>query len=225
MNDERKILVVLSGGMDSTVALYHAVQVVGANNVGAVTFNYGSKHNEREGACAELSARHLNITEHIQIDLAFMNEHFKSDLLQSGGEIPEGHYEDSNMVKTVVPFRNGIMLSVATGLAESKGYTEVMLGNHQGDHAVYPDCRKEFTDSFADAMRAGTYAGVQLVAPFVNVRKETIASVGHEMSVRWEHTFSCYKGGEAHCGVCGTCVERKEAFELAGIPDPTSYLS
>lgn len=216
-----KTLIVLSGGMDSATALGFAMQ----NNfevIGAVHFQYGSKHNAKELIAAQALADHYKIKLHI-VPLPFVNDLFKSDLLQSGGEIPEGHYEDQSMKRTVVPFRNGIMLSIAAGLAESLEADSVMLGNHAGDHAIYPDCRAEFVDPMKKAIEVGTYRKIQLLTPFVNITKADIAKAGERFGVPYGMTWSCYKGGNIHCGKCGTCVERIEAFQKSGIADLTVY--
>lgn len=215
-----KTLVLLSGGMDSVTALYwarHEHEVVGA-----VSFDYGAKHNHRE---IPLAAWHCATSgvKHDIIDLGFMNQHFASDLLKSGGTIPEGHYADENMKKTVVPFRNGIMLSIACGLAESCGADALVIAAHAGDHTIYPDCREPFMQGMAAAMREGTYAHIELMRPFIHLDKAGIAKTGSELGVDYGKTWSCYKGGDLHCGKCGTCVERIEAFVLAGLTDPTVY--
>jgi 7-cyano-7-deazaguanine synthase len=129
------------------------------------------------------------------------------------------------MKKTVVPFRNGIMLSIAAGFAESKGAEGLVIAAHSGDHAIYPDCREEFLRAMGDAIRLGTYAEVEVLRPFIDMTKADIARCGAELGVDFSRTWSCYVGGETHCGECGTCVERREAFQLAGLPDPTAYLS
>lgn len=208
--------------MDSVSALYraHAESVV----VACLSFHYGSKHNDREIPFARWHAGHLGIP-HLTIPLAFIGEYFASDLLQSGGEIPKGHYEAENMQKTVVPFRNGIMLSIAAGFAESNGAGGVVIAAHSGDHAIYPDCRAGFMQAMAEAIRLGTYARLKLVRPFITMTKAEIASEGARLGVDFSKTWSCYVGGETHCGECGTCVERREAFQLAGLPDPTEYLA
>ena len=128
------------------------------------------------------------------------------------------------MKRTVVPFRNGIMLAVACGFAESTDAGGLVIAAHAGDHAIYPDCRESFMQAMAAAMEHGTYAHVHLLRPFIAMDKAAIARRGHELGVDFSQTWSCYKGGETHCGTCGTCVERREAFLLAGIPDPTTYL-
>jgi 7-cyano-7-deazaguanine synthase len=127
------------------------------------------------------------------------------------------------MRSTVVPFRNGIMLAVACGLAESRHLKYVMIANHGGDHAIYPDCRSGFVEAMGKAMHEGTYEHVEILAPYTDIRKEDIAARGAKLGVDYSLTYSCYKGGEKHCGLCGTCEERKEAFKLAGVEDPTVY--
>lgn len=207
--------------MDSVTALYWARQR--HEVTGAVSFDYGSKHNAKEIALAAWHCDHLGGLWHDVVPLPFINQLFSSDLLQSGGEIPEGHYAEETMKRTVVPFRNGIMLAIACGLAESRGAEALVIAAHSGDHAIYPDCREPFMQGMASAMREGTYARIELVRPFIDCDKAAIARQGTELGVDFGKTWSCYKGGARHCGVCGTCVERREAFLLAGLDDPTEY--
>lgn len=211
-------VIILSGGMDSVTLLYDHLSDIAL----AVTFNYGSNHAVREMECAKYHCNRLGI-EHIVIPLDFMGKYFESSLLSGGDKIPEGHYEDETMRSTVVPFRNGIMLSIACGLAESRGLRYVYIANHGGDHAIYPDCRSSFISSMSEAMSYGTYNHVQVVAPYTGISKGDIACIGKELGVDYTKTYSCYKGGEKHCGRCGTCVERREAMEYAGIEDKTEY--
>lgn len=215
-----KALVLLSGGMDSTTALYWARR--DHSVVGAVSFDYGSKHNVRELEMARWHCQHLGLP-HDQVSLPFINQLFTSDLLQSGGEIPDGHYADENMKRTVVPFRNGIMLAIACGIAESRGAEALVIAAHAGDRAIYPDCREPFMKAMAEAMCEGTYARIELLRPFIAMDKGGIACLGHDLGLDFSRTWSCYKGGGLHCGTCGTCVERKEAFGLARLADPTKY--
>ena len=210
-----KALLIYSGGMDSTVLLYDYYRSIEL----CIAFNYGSKHNDMEYKMAVLNCSKTAIPL-IRIDLDFINKYFKSDLLQSGGEIPEGHYEDKSMKSTVVPFRNGIMLSIATGIAESNDLDTVLIANHAGDHAIYPDCRKTFINAIDQAAQFGTYNGVRIKSPYNDLSKRDIAVRGKQVGVDFSLTYSCYKGDELHCGVCGTCTERQEA--LNGF-DPTSY--
>jgi 7-cyano-7-deazaguanine synthase len=218
----KKVIVLVSGGMDSVTALYqaHADYEV----VAGLSFDYASKHNHKEIPFAEWHSRKLGIP-HTTIPLSFINKLFKSDLLQSGGAIPDGHYEETTMKQTVVPFRNGIMLSIAGGFAESVEAQGLVIAAHAGDHAIYPDCREDFMRAMGDAIRLGTYAEVEVLRPFIAMTKAEIALRGHELGVDFTQTWSCYKGQDIHCGTCGTCTERREAFQLAGIADPTDYLS
>ena len=215
---EKDSIIVLSGGLDSTTMLYEYKDRIRM----AVSFHYGSNHNDKELACAKLHRERLAIP-HLIIPLSFMAEYFESSLLQGAAAIPEGHYDDANMKSTVVPFRNGIMLAVAAGLAETHHLKYVMLANHSGDHAIYPDCRPMFVDAMSAAIEAGTYDGVRIFAPYTNITKADIARHGKELGINYAETWSCYKGGEHHCGKCGTCTERIEALREAGIDDPTIY--
>lgn len=219
---KKRVIVLCSGGMDSVVALHEAART--HQVAAALSFHYGSKHNDRE---IPFAAHHAGLigTPHITIPLDFMERLFESHLLKSGAAIPKGHYEEETMKQTVVPFRNGIMLAVAAGLAESKGASGVVIAAHAGDHAIYPDCREGFMRAMEEAIRLGTYANVELLRPFISMTKSEIARRGHELGLDFSKTWSCYAGGETHCGECGTCVERREAFLLAGLDDPTSYLS
>ena len=211
-------VIILSGGMDSTTLLHDRRDEIAV----ALTFDYGANHNAREIACARKQCELLGI-EHIVIPLDFMHRYFASSLLSGAEDIPEGNYDEENMKSTVVPFRNGIMLSIACGLAESRGLSHVLIANHGGDHAIYPDCRGGFIDAMSRAMQAGTYAGIDIVAPYTYLTKDEIARRRGALGVDFALTYSCYKGGAKHCGRCGTCRERREAFELAGVKDPTEY--
>ena len=215
---ERDSVIIYSGGLDSTTLLYEERERVAL----AVTFDYGSNHAAREIACARHHCALLGV-EHRVIGLAFMKLYFRSSLLGGAEAVPDGSYDDENMRSTVVPFRNGIMLSVACGLAEDRGLRRVLIANHGGDHAIYPDCRPEFVAAMGAAMQAGTYAGVQLAAPYTHLSKSEIVRRGAALGIDYGQTYSCYRGGEQHCGTCGTCTERREAFRLAGVPDPTIY--
>ena len=209
-----KAILIYSGGLDSTTLLYEYRDSIEL----AVSFDYGSKHNGRELACARENCRRLGVP-HLVIPLDFIGRYFRSDLLRGVGEIPEGSYADDNMRSTVVPFRNGIMLAVAAGLAESNDLDTVLIANHGGDHAIYPDCRPEFIEAFDAAAEAGTYNGVRIVSPYCNITKRDIALRGRALGIDYSLTYSCYKGGEKHCGKCGTCTERKEALAHYSIRD------
>lgn len=204
--------------MDSITLLYDFKDRIALG----VSFSYGSNHNAKEIPFAEYHCKLLGIP-HIVIDLAFMPKYFRSSLLEGGDAIPEGHYADDNMKSTVVPFRNGIMLSIAAGIAESHNLKYVMMANHGGDHAIYPDCRPSFVEAMSKATQEGTYPGIQILAPYTDITKADIAKKGKALGIDYTKTWSCYKGGEHHCGKCGTCVERREALAAAGIPDETIY--
>jgi len=204
--------------MDSITLLYDFKDRIALG----VSFCYGSNHNAKEIPFAEYHCKLLGIP-HIVIDLAFMPKYFRSSLLEGGDAIPEGHYADDNMKSTVVPFRNGIMLSIAAGIAESHNLKYVMMANHGGDHAIYPDCRHTFVEAMSKATQEGTYPGIQILAPYTDITKADIAMKGKALGIDYTKTWSCYKGGEHHCGKCGTCVERREALAAAGIADETIY--
>ena len=211
-------VIIVSGGMDSITLLYDHKDEIALG----ISFDYGSNHNAREIPYAKMHCERLGIR-HITINLDFMHQYFKSSLLEGADAIPEGHYADDNMKSTVVPFRNGIMLSIALGIAESNNLDQVFIANHGGDHTIYPDCRPEFINAIDGAATAGTYNNVRVVAPYTNITKGEIASIGKRLGIDYTETWSCYKGGEKHCGKCGTCVERKEALAAAGIDDHTVY--
>lgn len=211
-------IIIVSGGMDSVTLLYDFKDRIALG----ISFDYGSNHNAKEIPFAKLHCERLGI-KHVTIPLDFMHQYFKSSLLEGADAIPEGHYQDENMKSTVVPFRNGIMLTIAAGMAESYGLSHVMIANHGGDHAIYPDCRPEFISAMSNATEAGSYNGVTVLAPYTNITKGDIARRGKELGIDYNETWSCYKGGEKHCGKCGTCVERKEALHDAGIEDTTEY--
>lgn len=211
-------VIIVSGGMDSITLLYDHKDEIALG----ISFDYGSNHNAREIPFAKIHCERLGI-KHITINLDFMHQYFKSSLLDGAEAIPEGHYADDNMKSTVVPFRNGIMLSIAIGIAESNNLDQVFIANHGGDHTIYPDCRPEFINAIDAAATAGTYNNVKVVAPYTKITKSNIARIGKKLGIDYTETWSCYKGGEVHCGKCGTCVERKEALAEAGIEDKTIY--
>ena len=210
--------IIVSGGMDSITLLYDHKDEIALG----ISFDYGSNHNAREIPSAKMHCERLGI-KHITINLDFMHQYFKSSLLDGAEAIPEGHYADDNMKSTVVPFRNGIMLAIAIGIAESNNLDQVFIANHGGDHTIYPDCRPEFINAIDAAATAGTYNNVKVIAPYTKITKSDIARIGKRLGTDYAETSSCYKGGEVHCGKCGTCVERKEALAEAGIEDKTIY--
>lgn len=202
-----KGLLVYSGGLDSTTLLYHYKDSINL----ALSFNYGSKHNRKELSCAKWHTKQLGIL-HLVIKLDFF-KNFSSSLLKGGTEIPEGQYQEENMKSTVVPFRNGIMLAVAIGVAEDRKIDYVYIANHTGDHTLYPDCGPKFIRYMGIAASYGTYQKVKIFAPYEDKNKREIALIGKALGVDYERTWSCYKGLTYHCGRCGTCIERKGALK------------
>ncbi len=212
--------IIVSGGMDSVTMLYEYHERIALG----ISFDYGSNHNSCELPLAHLHCGRLGIR-HIVIPLQFMPRYFHSSLLAGADAIPEGPYDACNMASTVVPFRNGIMLAIACGIAESHGLKQVMIANHSGDHTIYPDCRPEFIQAMSHATSSGTDTHVTIFAPYTSLTKADIARHGKRLGIDYSLTWSCYKGGEHHCGRCATCIERREAMAQAGIDDTTIYLS
>jgi 7-cyano-7-deazaguanine synthase len=217
----------LSGGIDSTTALAVAVKAFTPGTVLALSFNYGQRHRDQELQAARDVASYYGV-EQREINLSQLRALLGgSALTDLTIPVPDGHYTDETMRITVVPNRNSIMLSIAFGVARAHGATTVMAGMHAGDHAIYPDCRIEFVRAFQTAMdEANSDFGrgrIHLSTPFLTSSKDQIVETGARIGVPYERTYSCYKGRALHCGTCGTCVERREAFELAHVPDPTRY--
>lgn len=215
----KSAIISLSGGLDSSTLLYDYRDGVAL----AVSFDYGSRHNKQEISCASRLCKLLNI-EHKTISLSFIEENFVSNLLMGQGSIPKAEYDADNMASTVVPFRNGIMLSILAGMAESSNLKYILIANHFGDHFIYPDCRESFVKPMSIAIEQGTSNNVKLIAPYTLLSKADIVQRGNCLSVPYEYTYSCYCGGEKHCGECATCRERKAAFRETGIADPTIYM-
>jgi 7-cyano-7-deazaguanine synthase len=217
------VVAIVSGGLDSTTLAYKYKQE--GHDLHLVSFDYGQKH-VKELAYAQITANDLE-AKHDVINLSAVGKLLNSALTDDHTPVPEGHYADDSMRLTVVPNRNAIMLSIATGIAVAEGAAFVATGVHAGDHPVYPDCRPVFIDLMSQALQLGNEGfaepGFTIEAPFVNMLKQDIVSLGEELKVPWQQTWSCYQGGAHHCGKCGTCVERKEAFSIAGVVDPTIY--
>jgi len=215
-----KTVLIYSGGLDSTVLLYH-LRAAG-HDLHALSVDYGQRH-RCELVRAKAICEAVDIPNQIA-DLSSIQPLLAGSSLTSPEiEVAEGHYTEENMKSTVVPNRNMILLSVATGHALSIGAEQVAYAAHSGDHAIYPDCRNEFADAMAKAIELCDWNSVELIRPFVHWTKAEIVKRGAELNLPFAMTWSCYKGGERHCGRCGTCIERREAFDLANVIDPTTY--
>jgi 7-cyano-7-deazaguanine synthase len=194
-------------------------------NVFTISFDYGKKHMRKElNAATDLATWYGVAHERVRLHPGVTSVFEGSALTDPDGVIPEGHYEEESMKQTVVPNRNMVLLSLATAYAIGRSLDHVIYGAHAGDHAIYPDCRPEFADAMFQSIKAASDRKVTLVTPFVHLTKAKIAELGDQLNVPFQLTWSCYKGGAAHCGKCGTCVERREAFNLSNVWDPTLYL-
>lgn len=215
-----KTVLIYSGGLDSTVLLYHLAAA--GHQIHALAVDYGQRHHCELKQAARICHK---LDRPFQIaDLSAIQPLLSGSSLTSPEiEVAEGHYTEENMKTTVVPNRNMILLSLATGHAISIGAEQVAYAAHSGDHAIYPDCRNAFADAMAEAIRLADWNTVELIRPFVDWTKADIVRRGAELDVPFAQTWSCYKGKDKHCGRCGTCIERREAFDLAEIPDPTPY--
>lgn len=215
-------IAVVSGGMDSTVLAHQATGLF--SRVDLLSVDYGQRHRKEIGYAALTAARLNCCHDVVELPLAAMLT--GSALTDGAVDVPHGHYAADTMALTIVPNRNAVLISVAYAVAVARGADAVLVGVHAGDHHVYPDCRPAFITALDEALRIGNegVGNVRLEAPFVNHSKTDIARLGGRFGVVWTETWSCYEGGEQHCGRCGTCVERHEAFRDAGISDPTVYL-
>jgi len=233
-NSKPGAVVIMSGGMDSVTLAWNAMSQGYTPHI--ITFDYGQRHGRREIECAKWQAHEMNRAlrldqvggvKHDIIDLRSINVLLRgSSLTDASMDVPEGHYAEDNMKATIVPNRNAIMLSIAYGAAVANGDETVFAAMHAGDHAIYPDCRPDFISALNEALRIGNaWANPMpyIETPFIGMTKADIARRGSVMGVDFSHTWSCYKGLDVHCGACGTCVERIEAFRLAGLSDPTEY--
>lgn len=214
-------LILFSGGLDSTVLLYHLIQ---RDALVALSFLYGQRHKKEllfaKETCSKLEIEHLVIP----VDQIYQYVARDSALLNHSQVLPDDHYTHENQKVTVVPGRNLLFLSIATAIAESRGIKDVYYAAHSNDHAIYPDCRPEFVESVSATTSLATDGLVTIHAPFVHKTKADIVLLGASLGVPFEQTWSCYAGGELHCGVCATCQERREAFKIAGVSDPTEYI-
>jgi 7-cyano-7-deazaguanine synthase len=216
-----KTIVICSGGLDSVSLAY---KIAAEHELFAlVSFDYGQRHKKELDFAARCATR-LGVAHHI-IDIRTIGAHLTGSALTDDVDVPDGHYAEETMRSTVVPNRNAIMLTIAFGLAAAQQADAVAIAVHGGDHFIYPDCRPGFIDSFNDMQRHALegYAKVKLYAPYVTGSKADIVTDGAKHETSFAETWSCYKGGMRHCGRCGTCVERREAFYLAGVDDPTDY--
>lgn len=216
-----KIVVIYSGGLDSTVLLHHLLHE--GHQVHALSINYGQRH-RCELKSASTIAQMLAVP-HELADLSGI-QHLLAGSSLTSPEIPvaEGHYTESSMKSTIVPNRNMLFLALATSYALSINASAVAYAAHNGDHAIYPDCRSEFADAMQTAIQLADWNTIELMRPFVDWSKADIVQRGYQLNTPLEKTWSCYNGGHVHCGRCGTCIERREAFDLCGIKDPTLYV-
>ncbi|WP_041736623.1 7-cyano-7-deazaguanine synthase QueC [Caldicellulosiruptor acetigenus] len=214
-----RAVVVLSGGVDSTTLLYDVKSQ--GYEVFAISFLYGQKHS-KELEFAKKTCKLLSVPHKI-VDISFFAELAPSALTTPDWNVPEGYYTDSTMKQTVVPNRNMVLLSISAAYAISLGAKKLFYGAHAGDHPIYPDCRKEFVEAMKNALYLADYIGLELEAPYVDMKKEDILRRGLELGVDYSLTWSCYKGGQKACGRCGTCTERIEAFKKVGMKDPIEY--
>jgi len=209
VENNMKKIIIASGGLDSTTLLYDLLKTNPKKDVIALSFDYGSNHARKELTAINKTCKKLGVKHHV-INLKKVFKDFKSSLL--GGEIPEGHYKEDNMKSTVVPFRNGILLSIAVGYAESVDADCVYYGAHAGDHTIYPDTTIEFISAMNNAAHTGTWEGIKILAPYANLTKSDILDIGLKLGVDYSLTWTCYKGQRLPCGKCGACIERNEAF-------------
>ena len=219
----KKAVLVLSGGLDSCVLLYSMLDQYSISEITCLSFDYGAKHSYRELKSAAKIVDTCGADHHV-IKLPFIRDLFNSALLSSSAAIPKGEYTKESLAQTIVPFRNGIMLSIAAGFAESIMAEHVYYGAHYDDGATYPDCTTTFMLGMRKAIYEGTSNNVMMHGTFGDLCKSDIVKIGDELGVPFGHTYSCYEGGPMHCGECSTCCARKEAFLQSRVFDPTEYL-
>jgi 7-cyano-7-deazaguanine synthase len=237
--DAMKAVTLLSGGLDSTTLAYHLKDKYDERGIDliALSFDYGQRHIKELDVAGDMAE--LLGAEHHIIELAVADSVDDdteplasilggSSLTDSSVPVPDGHYAEESMKQTIVPNRNAIMLSIAYGVAVARGAELVAFAAHSGDHAIYPDCRPDFVYNLNYALKLGNSWADPIPTidgTFLSMSKADIAKDAVRLGVPIEKTWSCYKGGDLHCGTCGTCTERREAFELAGVTDPTEYAS
>lgn len=220
MDSPQKVVLSLSGGMDSSTLLAYLLDL--GYDVECLNFTYGSKHNQYEIESAEKIAEFYNVSYKL-INLTEAFSIFSSNLLKTGGDIPEGHYEEENMSKTVVPGRNSIFACILMGYAESINFGKIALGVHQGDHCIYPDTRQEYIKALDTMVYLASDKNVEVITPFIDINKTEICKIGLNLKVPFEITRTCYKDQKNSCGKCGACIERLESFELNESEDPITY--
>ena len=214
-------LLICSGGLDSITLAYALADERNIRHL--VSFDYGQRHKKELDFAAACAAR-LRVS-HDVVDVSSLARVLRGSALTDDVAVPEGHYAEDSMKITIVPNRNAIMLTIAYGIASARGLSRVAAAVHAGDHYIYPDCRPAFVETFEGMQRCALdgVAEIALHTPFVRMTKAQIVEQGARLHVPFEQSWSCYKGGDLHCGRCGTCVERREAFDLAGVLDPTAY--
>lgn len=221
----RKIMILLSGGADSSTCLAKAVNEVGNSNVCCLNAYYGQKL-DKEMDCAEKLTSYYGV-EYLEIDISFAMQFSNCSLLKAGSAVKHSSYreqlEENNLhITSYVPFRNGVLLSIATAIAESRGMNEIWYGAHDDDYA-YPDCTSYFIEAMAQAINRGTELGIVLKAPLKGMKKSEIIKLGLELGVPYQYTWSCYEGKEKACGKCASCIDRRDAFKRNGAVDPIEY--
>lgn len=216
-----KTILIYSGGLDSTTLLYYLLK--NNHDVKCLSINYGQKH-KKEIESSKYFCKKLNV-EHEIVDVSSITKLISNSSLTSDKKVPEGHYEEESMKVTIVPNRNMIMLSIAIGWAINEKFDNVAYAAHNGDHAIYPDCREGFAEHVSLAAQLADWHPVKVIRPFINFSKTEIAKLAGDLNVEIDKTWSCYNGKNIHCGKCGTCVERIEALELSGVNDETIYFN
>lgn len=211
-----RVVALVSGGIDSTVLMARLL-ALGAD-VLALSVDYGQRH-RRELLAAAAVSEAMCVPHHVLIAPSLV----PPQMAPGGPPAPRGHYQDESMRATVTPHRNLLLIALAASWGAQRGATAVAYAAHAGDHAIYPDCRPEFALVLGRLLRLSHYEPLELLAPFLSATKGDIVRAGHELGAPLHLTWSCYEGGSRHCARCGTCVERIEAFRLAGVPDPTDY--